>query len=544
MVQIKAYQQVYAHVEKDQSPQGRGGFQTLLYSRPALSEAEVEALEGRLLYYPSEAAPVKRVFFTTATGRAAVAQIVPLAERDQHGRGGRYLAHNLVFDPADFARLDNDPFRVLDAFPFFTSVEEALAQGDFATGHLEPTGVEVAEEEPLAGEGWAPAEWSKLALLALRAPGLATERQAVACVGPPEDLLAALRAAFLCVPPPLRLHCSFDTYFHRCNLVATYFWAVGFPEPSRHPNFLTVDARQRRVEVEVDQTPRTPYERWLLHALAQNDWEAVSRGRAGAHVLTELLAGRPGDAALLSAAPPTLTADFCELNAADVTTRLRSLVADVLPTPLVESAFAEVRDLPVEETIARLQHGFTLAELAEVLYGVYARAWADRPAKAELAALAGLLQEVDHRPLRLLHAAWTGQHQALRQELATLSDEGYRAFVGPALDAGLARREELLVPGHGEALVDLCRPPLHHDPEGLVRLAQALLKAGEAEALEGLAEPVRSQSKKTLRALQGLAKRHPETPVAFCEALTAALTALPPKPGLVRRLLDRVRRKK
>jgi hypothetical protein len=269
--------------------------------------------------------------------------------------------------------------------------------------------------------------------------------------------------------------------------------------------------------------------------------EAIRRGRAAAHALAELLAGRPHDESLVASAPPTLAADFCRLNAADVAARLRERVADALPAELVERAFAEVRNWPVEETLARLQHGFAPTELAEALHRSYARTLAVRPDRAELAALENLLRAVDHRPLRLLHALWTGQRDALRRELAALPDEDYCAFVGKALDAGLAAPEDLLVPGRSAALAEVCRPRLHHDPGGLIRLAEALLRAGEAAVLEGLTEALEGQPEKTLRTLQALAERHPDTPAAFREAVEAALAAHPPPKSLVRRLLDRVK---
>ena len=75
-------------------------------------------MEGRLLYFPSSVEPVKRLFFTVGDGKAVVAQIVSMPEPDQYGRKGRYLAHSLVFAPADLARFEADPFRVFHAFSF------------------------------------------------------------------------------------------------------------------------------------------------------------------------------------------------------------------------------------------------------------------------------------------------------------------------------------------------------------------------------------------------------------------------------------------
>ena len=65
MATIQAWQHIYSNVEKEQSPQGRGGFQTLFYSKAGLTEDEIEEMEGRLLYFPSKVEPVKRLFFAS-----------------------------------------------------------------------------------------------------------------------------------------------------------------------------------------------------------------------------------------------------------------------------------------------------------------------------------------------------------------------------------------------------------------------------------------------------------------------------------------------
>ena len=83
MTTIQAWQHIYSNVEKEQSPQGRGGFQTL-FSSSDLTELEVEEMEGRLLYFASDVEPLKRLFFTTSTGKGVVAQIVFLPTGQQY----------------------------------------------------------------------------------------------------------------------------------------------------------------------------------------------------------------------------------------------------------------------------------------------------------------------------------------------------------------------------------------------------------------------------------------------------------------------------
>jgi hypothetical protein len=97
-----------------------------------------------------------------------VTHIVPLAETDQHGRKGRYLAHSLVFTPEAFAHLEAAPFWVFQHFSFITTVEEALAHGDFQTGDMPAATLQVAvkQEQPTdIARRWSTQELQKLALL-------------------------------------------------------------------------------------------------------------------------------------------------------------------------------------------------------------------------------------------------------------------------------------------------------------------------------------------------------------------------------------------
>jgi GTPase-associated protein 1, N-terminal domain type 2 len=156
MATVRAWQYIYTNVEKEQSPHKKGGFQTLFFTLSGLTESEVEEMEVRLLYYPSESAPIKRLFFTTSTGKIAVAQIVLLVDLDGVNRGGRYLAHNLIFSPEDFSTIAANPFRVLRHFSFLSTVAEALQQGNFQTGDIATVSVEIPED--LADE--APVPWA------------------------------------------------------------------------------------------------------------------------------------------------------------------------------------------------------------------------------------------------------------------------------------------------------------------------------------------------------------------------------------------------
>lgn len=287
---IQAWQHIYTNVEKEQSPRGLGGFQTLAAS-PELDATEVAEMEGRLLYVPAQMEPVKRLFFTTAQGHVMVGQAVPLADPDQYGRKGRYLAHSLVFEPEAFKAGGADPFRVLETFPFITNVADALAHCG-ASDTLPPVEFDLSPAPVFDMAGWPISELQQLALLALRAEQMSLDRLAVALVGESAEIEEALRLAMLAVPTQRRTWCTFDTYFYHCNLVATYYWAVGLPERPGNANFLLVDAAARRVLDNPADGANTIYERWVLAGIAAGTWLQDIAHRDAVYTYAEWLDGR------------------------------------------------------------------------------------------------------------------------------------------------------------------------------------------------------------------------------------------------------------
>jgi hypothetical protein len=528
MTTVQACQHIYSNVEKDRSPQGRGGFQTLFYTRAGLTEDEVEEMESRLLYFPSNVEPAKRLFFTTSSGKGVVAQLVFLPKPDQYGRGGRYLAHSLVFTPDALAQFEADPFRVFRRFRFITSVDDALAQGDFATGDIPPIMLELpaslSGEVKAAGE-WSASELKKLTFLALRAEAQAQARQAITVTGRPEQLEAALEAAFLVVPVSRRPQCAFDTYFHRCNLVATYFWAIGLPEPPVNIKFAQVDGATRQVRGEVNGQPVTAYERWVAQVIEAGQLANLPRDRDSAYALAEWLDGRAYDLSLLAAAPNELITAMFKVSPTSVQTLLRSQVRKQLLPALVDRAADYLYRQSSELTLYRqLRHGFDLPPLVESLYQSYADQRFVAPPGPELKALAEVLNKVHHPLLSLFWVYWANRKQ-LPKTLERVTEADYRQFGQAARQFNLVKPLELLAPGRGEAFLDLYLPA---GVENLVDLVEALLKAGEVACLSRLTATVSELPGKELKELSKLIDDQPSIPEPFRRAVEQALAAAPP----------------
>jgi hypothetical protein len=535
MTTVQAWQHIYSNVEKEQSPQRRGGFQTLFYTRSGLTEAEVEEMEGRLLYFPSGVEPVKRLFFTLSTGKGVVAQIAALAEADRAGRKGRYLAHGLVFAPQALAQFEADPFRVFRCFSFVTTVAGALAQGDFRTGDIPAVTLEVSPDlarDVEAARSWPAPGLKKLALLALRADRQTRAREAIVFAGDAPQIEGALEASFLAVPASLRLRCLFDTYFYRCNLVATYYWAIGLPEPPVSIKFVLVDGRSQCVQGTVPDEPETAYERWALAAIQAGQLDEIARQRESAFAVAEWLDGRESDARRLEAAPPELTAAVLRADPQALQVLLGRRIGEHLPPILASRAAGAIgRQMEEMALYRQLRRGFELPQLMDRLYESYAAHEFEKPPRGEVKALEDLLKKADHSLLRLVWAYWSDARKQLPRELERAGEAEYRCFAGSALRLELVEPFDLLVPGRGDAFLDLYLAGGIHDIIGLV---EALIEAKETACLARLADAVPKLAAGDLDGLAHIIDKQRDIPQPFRRAVEEASAASPPEGGIKR----------
>ncbi|MFN8454385.1 MAG: hypothetical protein U0401_06895 [Anaerolineae bacterium] len=531
MPTIHAWQHIYSNVEKAQSPHGRGGFQTLFYTHSGLSEDGVSEMEGRLLYFPSQIEPVKRLFFTLTSGHGVVAQIVPLPEPDQLGRKGRYLAHSLVFSPESLALFEADPFRVFRCFRFVTTVAEALAAGNFQTGDLPAASLDLPAEpnrEIETAKLWPAAEFKKLALLALQADRQARDREIVTFTGEPSSLEPSLAAAFLAVPAAARARCTFDTYFYRCNPVAAYFWAAGLPEPPVSIKFALVDPQARRVQGTIPE-PQSAYEHWTLMLIETGQLPELVRQRDDAWVLGAWLDGQADDSARLNSLAPELVTAVFHAAPDSVQKRLRHRLGEVLPEALVSRAAAHIYGRTAALPLyGQLRQGWSLPQLLDTLYESYAAEKFKEPAREEIKGLNGLLEQNGHELLRLCLAYWRNPKKDLPAALDRASEAVYRQFGAAILPLNLVEPLSLLRRGRGQAFLNLYLPNREVD---LIELSEALLEAGEASGLAQLTGYVAKLSGKELKQLTQVIDDQPDVPAAFITVVEQAVAAQPPEEG-------------
>lgn len=539
--EVQAWQHIYTSVERDQSPHDREGFQTLFYSASGLTEAEVREMEARLVYFPSAIEPVKRLCSTISTGKVMVAQIVHLAEPDRLGRKGRYLAHNLVFEPEAFERIDSDPFLVFRQFPFITTVTKALEEGDLQTGDIPPVSFEIVPEPTrgiAAAKAWPVQDFGYLALLALRADRLTDIRLSVAFIGEPAEVGSALEVALFAVPTPLRPRCGFDTYFHGCNPVSTYYWGLGLLETPGNRRLVRVDARSRRLDGDLTSQPETAYERWVVACIEECGLETLGRYRDHAFALCEWLEDRASTDSLIEAAPGEVVESVFQANREQVQALLRIKLEEALPIILARRAFQHLGS-QTTGLLNQLRRRFRLPELMEALYRAYETQDFRAPQPEEIQAIDWLLWRDDHAFLRLLHLSWTDQRDELHRELQLLNDDQYQRFARTALRFGLAQAWALPVSGRGDAFLDVYLDSTGAAKTSLAALTRALLRVGEISSLERLIPDVQAQPERELRALAKVIAKHPGVPEPFRLAVGDAVSALPPRrTGLLGQLVD------
>lgn len=530
MPTVEAWQQIYGNVEKEQSPRGRGGFQTLFYTQTGLTEAELSEAEERLLYFPSEVTPIKRLFFTLSGGKVVVAQIHHLPRPDQFGRGGRYLAHSLIFAPESLPLFEAAPFWLFRQFDFVSTVEEALERGDSATGDIPPARLELPDRpahELEAARHWPVAEYKKLALLALRVEQQRRERNAIIFAGSPAQIEAALEAAFLPVPLSLRPDCSFDTYFYRCNLVATYFWAIGLPEPPARVKFALVQAEAPQLRGNIPAGPETAYERWVWAVLDDGRLAEIPAQRESAFALAEWLDGRQYAQQPFEAASPQLVEAVLVANPQPVRETLHRRVEQNLPPALAERTAEQLyRQAEPTDLYRYLRQGVALPQLLDSLAESYAAQQWQKPPRPETKALANILEQSPHPLLTIFLAYWTQSRRHFLDALARLEAADYRRFVEIALRLNLVEPLDLLIPGRSEPFLALYRP------ENMAELVERLIEIEEVACLDRLSEEVSALSGPELGRIIKLIEGRSDTPESFRAAVAEASEALPPPGGI------------
>lgn len=488
---ILAGQLIYTNVEAAQSPRGRAGFQALFATDDRVREEDKVEAAHRFFYRPrpGDEEPRKRLFYQAADGRVVIAQIVPLPEPDAANRMGRLFAHALVLTPQDFARLNNNPLRILRSFPFMTTLDEAFSAGD-AAGGLAPATLlapQTIEMPPQVLARWdliEPKQRRDLLLLAHQRATGALEENGLGLCGPTEAALELIEGLLLQMPALLRARCGFDTVFTGGDLHRTPYWAVGLPDASgRNSRLWMFDLERGEFVRSVDALPRTTHERWL-EGRAAEPLTSLAQRAAQVYGMARRFDGEAPAEAAGQGAPgadpfkPEDEAAFHELRGyggVSLDRALRSRL-DIQAGPLANALAPQALEWALSKGSAALlisERGFPEPQLAAWVREMcdHRQSGWSREEAAEVARFAG---SVGDRALLLKGLCFAQDWEWLEVELGESREADFQEFARWAL-GGLSFEVEWTAHAEGREFEFGPRLRLHPATQGAMPLLASLL---------------------------------------------------------------------
>jgi hypothetical protein len=249
-MKITAAQHVSGMLTSRQSPRGQAGYQTIFYTRELLTSDEVRVIERRVQYSSARNNKAKWQSYRLSDRRHVISRIVPIAEPDEFGRRGRYFTHSLICDVGGGQQFDAIVLSLLRTQLFFSSFDKVLAADGMKTGEVPPitldAGNERMNEDLSCLRDWSGEQLNQLYLLMSDPRQLIEKGQYVALVGNEEQILEALKVAFLLAPLANRKFCSFDTNASGTDTTPDRtFWARG-SETAGSSGYV-IDAARREI---------------------------------------------------------------------------------------------------------------------------------------------------------------------------------------------------------------------------------------------------------------------------------------------------------
>lgn len=251
-MKVTAAQHVSAMLTSRQSPRGRGGYQTLSYTREMLTPDELRVIERQVQYGSARDGKARWQSYRLSERRHVISRIVPIPEPDDFGRRGRYFTHSLVCDVPGGEQFDAALVWMLRAQYFFSSLERVLASDWVRGGDAPRIMIDAGDVRDGSGQG-RPSDWrgeqlNQLYMLMRDPARLIEQGHHVALVGSEGQILEALKVAFLLAPPGARKFCSFDTNAPADDAPqGVTFWGRGSETTARSSH--VIDAAARRVTV-------------------------------------------------------------------------------------------------------------------------------------------------------------------------------------------------------------------------------------------------------------------------------------------------------
>ena len=266
-------QLIFTRVEPPYSPKRESGYQ-VVYRSNGITSVEVEemrrAVEAFTITRGLETPP-RWQYFMLSTHTIVIAQSHSIETdndiMDRTGRKGIFLVHCYALSKQSIGNADSNPFAIFDGLRFATTTDDLrdlITRFGKATGVVEPQDVPLHTlPVRLPTHRWNADEFAKLVRLACDAGKIKATGKMVLMVGTQEEILEALRVALYYASN--KFECTFNTNIDRMQTPPLgVYWAVGVSAMQTGPNFIQVNASERRVISVVDFSPPTdPYQIWF-----------------------------------------------------------------------------------------------------------------------------------------------------------------------------------------------------------------------------------------------------------------------------------------
>lgn len=430
MLNFTVAQHFFSSVPAEKSPRRRRGYQTLFYT-PGLSEAVIRAIEDRAQYSAAQGEIVKRQFYCLPQNLVAVAQIVPLEERDEFGRRGRYLAHTLVFNQQNLQKLNGCPLDILTQTRFATTLAEVYQMAHTKNQEVPSMTLSITSEwQRLADQAmqqWPTSVLGQLGQLTWQVDSLLKEHEYVALIGGASEQWKTLALLFALAPPAIRPALSFDTYATDCTWAPDVaFWLQGYPNDLGVRTAYRIDAAAYKLSASPPPHSNSLFANWMIQVALPNrpNLQRLELEQKWVYALQGLLTG--GDKVNLPI-PPDFIARFASHNREAITQCWITHLPEKLSKNFRSTLMQDVNQNP-SAYLQILLDGIEVAAVQDMVFNTLVRLQ-QTPSRSDQKTLKKWLNQHPHTGLVSLLALWEQNSKAWRKALSTLSATDYRWLI-------------------------------------------------------------------------------------------------------------------
>lgn len=550
---IKVYQALFSRVEAAAfAGLSRGvvklsGYHMAFYSQAV--EGEIDSIKARVqCFQPKNTEATRYQFFSLGSGRVVLTSSVRIDPdariNDPNVRPGAFIAHCLIVEAGDFAKVNYDPFAILDSFDKQTGfASQAQDLIDIAGDPAAQEVIQVTVNPPLHTPTDWPAGWDQAEFEKFIYVGDQTRSgQTLSLVGSTDDAEDSIRLALAISDPKNRAYKTFDTLADGCTPSPGSFWVVGSASRIANSKFLSIDLNRPKIEVPGSDLPKalSVYGNWLRTTLNAKSLKHVVGLAAAVQAVADAF---EADQVIPEGVDTRAHDEFLEVNEGMILDRFKESLRKRLSDGATEAFSADV--------VSQLQKGAPTLDVGEIISAASRRSFdqprslatrvyewiirsgypkvSDEAAKlAELATEAGDLRlglvALLAKPGGLLSGI-LGDKKKAEQLQTTLSGLQRSGALLPMLTElaqfKWASPESMVVPETAQALADYYRQHPIMDEKQLLEMTGALLKAGAR--LNAWLPMIPNLKKDALKKLAGIAKNAEHADPQFKAALDAAL---------------------